>query len=219
MDSLALEKKAFFEKQPVSHETALKFERYAALLVDANAQFNLVAASTIPSLWLRHFWDSAQLAALIPTSAHCLVDLGSGAGFPGLVLALLQPGLDVHLVESVGKKARFLEAVAHELTPNVTVHNARAESLAGLKADVVTARAVTALPLLLSLAKPFLEKDGICLFLKGEKADAELTEARKYWTFKVDKKVSQSDPSGTILAFSDLKVLRKNDEHRRKYGR
>jgi len=219
MDVTEQEKQEFFERFPVSHETRAKLERYAALLVEWSAKLNLVAASTIPHLWQRHFLDSAQLFPLLPPGASReFVDLGSGAGFPGMVLALMHPAR-THLIESVGKKSRFLEAVATELAPNVVVHNARAEAVRDVKAAIVTARAVTALPTLLSLAKPFLDRDGVCLFLKGEKVDAELTEARKYWTFSVEKKESLSDPSGTILSLRDVKVLRKYDDSKRKFTR
>lgn len=198
-------KEKFFEVFPVSRETRAKLERYAGLLIEANEQFNLVAASTIPNLWQRHFWDSAQLYPLLSPGTVRLIDLGAGAGFPGLVLAILGVP-EVHLIESVGKKARFLAAVAGELAPNAVIHHERIEKVRDLKADIVTARAVTALPELLSLAKPFMGKESEALFLKGEKAELELTEARKYWTFTIEKTVSQTDPSGTILRIRDLKV-------------
>lgn len=199
------EKESFFNNFRVSYETRAKMEVYAQRLIEANAQHNLVAASTLSCLWRRHFLDSAQLFPLLPSPDICLVDLGSGAGFPGLVLALLGVR-EVHLVESIGKKARFLEGVAAELGLKVTIHHARIESIREVKADIVTARAVTALPGLLSLAKPFLKEKAQCLFLKGEKADAELTEASKWWTFHVERISSLSDPSGTILCFRDVKV-------------
>ncbi len=207
-------KEKFFEENQVPRETRIKLERYATLLVEENEKINLVAASTIPDLWKRHFWDSAQLFALLPRETTCLVDLGSGAGFPGLVLAIMG-GLEVHLIESIGKKARFLEKVAAELAPNVTVHQERAEKIRNLRADVVTARAVAPLAELLSLAKPFLKSDGVCLFLKGQKADAELTEARKYWTFSAEKRESRTDPSGAVLLIRDLRQrVRKGNSFR-----
>ncbi|HBM90738.1 MAG TPA: 16S rRNA (guanine(527)-N(7))-methyltransferase RsmG [Rhodospirillaceae bacterium] len=190
-----------------SREDVRRLERYAEILVEWNSKMNLVASSTIPELWQRHFWDSAQLLPLLPRGTRRLVDLGSGAGFPGLVLAILGVR-EVHLIESVGKKAKFLQAVADELAPNVTVHHERIEKIRTLRADVVTARAVTALPDLLSLAKPFWEKETTGLFMKGEKADVELTEASKYWTFNLEKKPSLTDKTGMILMIEDLKVRR-----------
>ncbi len=194
-----------------SREDVRRLERYAELLVEWNSKINLVASGTIPELWRRHFWDSAQLLPLLPPETRRLVDLGSGAGFPGLVLAILGVR-EVHLVESVGKKAKFLQAVASELAPNVTVHHARIESIRTLRADVVTGRAVTALPDLLSLAKPFWKKETLGLFLKGQKADVELTEASKYWTFNLEKQPSLTDNSGMILMIDDLKVRRPNHD-------
>lgn len=200
---------------PVSHETQMRLQRYAGLLVEWNAKFNLVASSTLPQLWTRHMLDSAQLFPLLPKGTKRLVDLGSGAGFPALVLSILGVP-EVHVIESIGKKARFLQAVTDDLGLNVIVHNARIESVRDVQADVVTARALTALPTLLSLAKPFMGPASSALFLKGEKADAELTEAAKYWTFGVEKHPSLSDPSGMILRINELKVLRKHDPKRHK---
>ncbi|HAX91913.1 MAG TPA: 16S rRNA (guanine(527)-N(7))-methyltransferase RsmG [Rhodospirillaceae bacterium] len=181
-----------------------KLDRYAALLTEWNEKFNLVATSTIPLLWERHFLDSAQLFPLIPTPATTrLIDLGSGAGFPALVLAILGVG-EVHCLESTGKKARFLEEVAKELGLPVTVHAERIEAVKGLKGNVITARALTALPDLLKLSKPFMEKESFCLFLKGEKADAELTDCRKYWTFRATKTRSSTSQNGVILHISDI---------------
>ncbi len=144
--------------------------------------------------------------------------MGSGAGFPGLVLAIMGTQ-KVHLVESIGKKANFLRLVIDDLELKATVHQERVESLKGLRFDVVTARALKALPELLRYAKPLMHKDSVCLFLKGQQAEAELTEARKYWTFACEKIVSLSDSSGSVLKISDLKALRPhgpNHANRRK---
>lgn len=205
---LHVERADVWESLGVPREAYAKLQRYEVLLREWNERFNLVAASTLPHIWTRHFLDSAQLYPLLGAKkAQKLIDLGSGAGFPGLVLAILG-GFETHLIESIGKKATFLDAVTRDLGLNVTVHNARIEAVRDLQADVITARALTALPDLLSLAKPFMKADTLALFLKGERADAELTEAAKYWTFTHEKKRSLSDPSGTVLAISDVKVLR-----------
>lgn len=204
-----------WDAQNVSRETCLRLALYEGLLREWNEKFNLVAKSTLPDLWNRHFLDSAQLWPLIPAKTSRLIDLGSGAGFPGLVLSILGVP-EVHLIESTCKKASFLTAVVKELGLNVTVHASRIESVRGVQADVVTARALTALPELLSLAKPFMAKDSIALFLKGEKAEAELTSAAKYWTFDCERVPSKTNPSGAILKISQLKVLRPHDARRRK---
>lgn len=214
MSLMTPERDAFFALPHVPHETRPYFDLYAKMLVEWNERFNLVASSTLPHLWTRHMADSAQLRPFVPAQTRVLVDLGSGAGFPGLVLAILGVP-EVHLVESIGKKARFLAEVAKELELNVIVHNERAEKIKGLSADVVTARAVTALPDLLSMAKPFMDKHSLGLFLKGEKAEAELTAARKYWTFNCNSQPSQTDPSGVVLAISELKIQRAHDRRSR----
>jgi 16S rRNA (guanine527-N7)-methyltransferase len=188
----------------VPRETVDKLERYVKLLQRWNKSINLVAESTIFHVWSRHVLDSAQLLKFIPPSARTLVDLGSGAGFPGLVLAIMGPH-KVHLIESIGKKASFLRLVAEDLELDATIHQQRIEFVRGLKADVITARALKPLPELLGLAKPLMAENAICLFLKGQKANAELTEAQKYWTFVCEKIPSLSDPSGTVLKISQLK--------------
>lgn len=214
-DPALKQRENFFGQIPVSRETEEKLEAYAALLIEWNAKFNLVSKSTLPDLWERHMLDSAQLLRFVPPETRTHVDLGSGAGFPGLVLSILGVP-ETHLIESTGKKAKFLEHVARELGLNVTVHNTRIENVLDIKADLVTARALTSLPELLSLARPIMKDSALALFLKGEKADAELTEARKYWTFACDKRPSLTSPSGTILLINDLKAQRSHDAKRSK---
>jgi len=201
----------FLEKYPVPQETIHRLERYESMLIDWNQRHNLVAARTLSDVWIRHFLDSAQLFPLIksPETAR-LVDLGSGAGFPALVLSILGVG-ETHCFESTGKKARFLEEVARVLSLPVVVHNERIEAARPLRAHVVTARALAPLPDLLRLAKPFMRAETAALFLKGEKVEAELTAARKYWTFGVEKTCSLTSQNGTILHIFDLKARRKND--------
>ncbi|MEX1107900.1 MAG: 16S rRNA (guanine(527)-N(7))-methyltransferase RsmG [Dongiaceae bacterium] len=180
------------------------FDSYATLLAKWQVRINLVGPATLPDLWRRHFLDSAQLAPLIPATARTLVDLGSGAGFPGLVLAILRPDLQVRLIESDGRKAIFLaEAARATLGPaakdRVSILRARAESLDRAPADVVTARALAPLARLLDLAEPFLSADSLCLFPKGAEVAAELTEARKAWTMTLLEHPSRTDPRATIL--------------------
>jgi 16S rRNA (guanine527-N7)-methyltransferase len=179
--------------------------RFRVLLELANARMNLVGSSTIGEFWRRHFLDSAQLLDLAP-SARRWADLGSGAGFPGVVLAILlkdEPGTIVHLVDSMAKRCTFLGEVAQELGLPVVIHHARAEALR-LEADVVTARACAPLERLLGFAAPSLKRSAIGLFLKGEGAESELAEARKSWRFKVKIHSSVSDPRGRILEITEL---------------
>jgi len=208
-----LDTEAAWNALQVPQGTREKLTRYEALLKSWSEKFNLVAASTLPHIWTRHFLDSAQLWPLLPPKTRILVDMGSGAGFPGLVLSIMGVP-EVHLIESTGKKVTFLRTVVDELGLNVTVHQARAEKIRDVEADVVTARALSSMPELLSLAKPFMGKESVALFLKGSKADAELTEAAKYWTFDCCKTPSLSDPTGVVLAVRNLKVLRPHDSRR-----
>jgi len=180
-------------------------EQLRLMLTDWNARMNLVSAASLPEFWPRHAFDSAQLRQIVP-AARTWVDIGAGAGFPGLVLAILlkgEPHARVHLVESVAKRCRFLEAVAEALRLPAKVHNARAESLS-LKADVVTARAVAPLGRLLSFAQPFMARGAIGLFPKGRGAETEIEDARAAWRFTCEIMTSLSDPNGRILKVEGL---------------
>src|SRR5580765_6173153 len=140
----------------VSRETLAHLEGYVELLREWNSQHNLVSAGSLADVWRRHVWDCAQLARYVPAQARSLVDLGAGAGFPGLILAeLLRDKVQVTLLEATGKKARFLEAAASAMALDVTVRNLRIEDVPPVKFDVITARAMAPLPKLLSYAQKF----------------------------------------------------------------
>ncbi|MBV8548272.1 MAG: 16S rRNA (guanine(527)-N(7))-methyltransferase RsmG [Alphaproteobacteria bacterium] len=188
----------------VSRETVEKLDAYACLLREWNEKFNLIAPSTVEHIWTRHFMDSAQLYNLIDNKDAVLADMGSGAGFPGMVLAIMGCP-NVHLIESIGKKAQFLNEVVRQIAPHVVVHHDRVENIKDFKADIVTARAMSSLNDLFGLAHRILKPQGKCVFLKGRNAELELTESKKYWTFSLDKKPSVSDPSGVILTIGNLK--------------
>jgi 16S rRNA (guanine527-N7)-methyltransferase len=180
-------------------------EQFRVMLVDANRRMNLVGDSTLADFWTRHFLDSAQLLAIAP-EAGTWADLGAGAGFPGVVLAILladAPGTRVHLVESVAKRCRFLSEVVETLRLPAEIHNARAEHLA-LKVEVVTARACAPLTRLLAFAAPTLRGRTKGLFLKGAEVDTEVAEARKSWRFELAIHPSLSDPRGRVLELTEL---------------
>lgn len=171
---------------PVSRETEARLDAYVGLLVQWQAKTNLVASSTLPNLWTRHISDSLQLLTLAP-DAKIWVDLGSGGGFPGVVLACAlaaTPGAMVHLVERNAKKAAFLREALRITGAAGTVHLAdigdSVDSLPG-PVDCVTARAVAPLHQLVGFAELLVEKGAKALFLKGQDVEAELTEATKYW--------------------------------------
>jgi 16S rRNA (guanine527-N7)-methyltransferase len=179
----------FAEVFKVPRETIHRLARYAELLAVWQKSKNLVAPSTLPALWSRHFADSAQLCALAP-KARLWLDLGSGAGFPGLVVAILQsgkPNFRMHLVESNRKKCAFLAEVARATAAPVDIHAMRIEELGEsaetLRPDVVSARALAPLPRLFDLATPFFGRDTRGLFLKGRDAEAEIVAARARFDF------------------------------------
>jgi 16S rRNA (guanine527-N7)-methyltransferase len=180
------DKAAALALTPVSHETEKRLDAYVDLLVQWQAKTNLVASSTLPTLWTRHISDSLQLLTLAP-DAKIWIDFGSGGGFPGVVLACAMadtPGASVHLVERNAKKAAFLREALRITGAAGTVHLAdigdSVDSLPGL-VDCVTARAVAPLHRLLGFAEPLVGKGAKALFLKGQDIEAELTEATKYW--------------------------------------
>ncbi|WP_442957999.1 16S rRNA (guanine(527)-N(7))-methyltransferase RsmG [Phenylobacterium sp.] len=175
-------------------------ERFLEMLAAGNEVMNLVGPKTIPDFWNRHAWDSAQLLALAP-EARTWADLGAGAGFPGLVLAILgkgREGFHVHLVESMTKRCRFLQQVVDELDLPATVHNDRAENLK-LAVDVVTARACAPLSRLLGYARPYLKAGALGLFLKGQDVASDLEEATRSWEYEADIVPSRSDERGRIV--------------------
>lgn len=175
-----------------------RLETFVALLQRWRRRINLVSAASLADVWRRHVLDSAQLLPLIPAGARRLCDLGSGAGFPGLVLAILGAP-QVHLVESDGRKCAFLAEANREARAGAVIHHARAEALAPLGADVVTARALAPLPRLLPLAERHLGPGGVVLALKGRNVARELTESQKTWNMRATLIASRSDPSGVVL--------------------
>lgn len=188
----------------VSRETLDRLVAYVALLKDWNRKFNLVSEVSLEQVWHRHIYDSAQLEPLVPHDARTLADLGSGAGFPGLVLAILRPTVAVSLFEATRKKADFLRAVAGELKLKAEVRNQRIEEAPRQVFDVITARAFAPLADLLGYAQNFTGRDTVLLLLKGQKLDAELTEAQRFWRMKFRKHPSLTHPLGVILEIRTL---------------
>jgi 16S rRNA (guanine527-N7)-methyltransferase len=191
----------------VSRETLARVKLFVGLLEDWNQRHNLVSRGSLAEVWRRHVWDSAQLAEFIPASAESLVDLGSGGGFPGVVLALLlreRPPFRTVLYEATRKKAEFLAAVAERIGVAVEVRNARIEDAPPENFDIVAARACAPLPRLLLYALRFQGPRTRNLFLKGQNVGAELAESYKSWKMKLERYPSRSDPSGTILVVEGL---------------
>jgi len=192
-------------------EVLARLERFDALLLAESASHNLISQASIADRSERHYRDSAQLYELIPKQAKTLVDLGSGAGFPGLVLAAMGAarGLKVILVESTQKKARFLrEAAAVMNLTNVTVMAARIEALTLAPPDVITARALAPLPKLLDFAHAIAGDRTLMLFPKGQDVEGELADAAKSWAFHVKRHASATSPGSVILAINGLRRKR-----------
>lgn len=194
---------AFAADVPVSRETVERLEAYLTVLEKWQRRINLVGKTTLEDPWRRHFLDSAQLLALLPTPTRVLLDLGSGAGFPGLVLAILGVP-EVHLVEADGRKSAFLIEAARITGTRIVLHTLRLEALPVFPVDVVTARAFAPLARILEGAAPFLLAGAQGVFLKGQSVDDELTEAQSQWTMSVERFASRSDPTGHILRIGEI---------------
>lgn len=197
---------AFRAQTRASDQQIADLTTFLGLLTEANEVMNLVGPDTLPDFWNRHAWDSAQLLDVKP-DALTWADLGAGAGFPGVVLAIMlkgRPGAHVWLIDSLGKRCRFLQQVVDALDLPATVINGRAEAQT-VTVDIVTARAVAAMEKLLGYAQPYFQRGAQGLFLKGEKAEAELLEAAKVWQFESDLTVSRSDPRGRIVHIRSLR--------------
>jgi 16S rRNA (guanine527-N7)-methyltransferase len=175
-----------------------RLDRFAALLLRWNARLNLIAGRDASVLWDRHIADSLQLVPLLPAATPRAIDLGTGGGFPGLVLAIAT-GIPFDLIESDQRKASFLRTAVQETAAPATVHACRIETAPVAPAPLVTARALAPLPRLLPLAARLLTADGTALFLKGAKAEAELAETRRDWSMTVERIPSRTSADGMIL--------------------
>jgi len=207
---------AFSREFDVSRETCERLETYVALLTRWNARINLVSAATIDTAWTRHVADSAQLFSLAPASASSWIDLGSGAGLPGLPVAALAaeklPSLRVTLVESDTRKAAFVATAAREMGLEVIVEPRRIEALPARAYDVVSARALAPLDRLCALAHRFSTRHSgritdpgtVFLFLKGAKLDSELTAATASWHIRAERIASRTDSEATVLKILEL---------------
>ena len=187
-----------------SPETAARLAAYRDLLLRWNTRINLISAETANEIDLRHIADCAQLQPLLPQDGP-IADLGSGAGLPGLVLAILEPEREIHLVESDKRKAAFLvEASAQLKLPMVRMHACRAENAKLPPISAITARALAPLMVLLPYAVDFLAPSGVAVFPKGKTAEKELTEAAQGWHFTCERFPSTTNPEATILRLSNI---------------
>lgn len=197
----------------VPRETQGQLESLVDTLARWQKAINLVSRTTLDGVWSRHVLDSAQLKTLIPAEAKTLTDLGSGAGFPGLVIAALRPDLDVTLIEGDARKAAFLGEASRRMTlakpPNIVV--GRIETVAPAPADVITARALAPLGQLLKWADRHRSDTAICLFHKGKGWPTELTEAMKDWEIPYQTFTSVTDLDAVILRIGPYRAAALRD--------
>jgi 16S rRNA (guanine527-N7)-methyltransferase len=188
----------------VSRETADRLKTYADLLLRWNRTINLISRRDEAQIWERHIADSLALLPLLPPDFSHAIDLGSGGGLPGLVLAIVS-GRPFHLVEADHRKAAFLREAARTTGAPATIHACRIEAVDLPPAPVITARALAPLPVLLGLAHPLLAPGGICIFPKGRSATDELTQAAAEWHMVVTQTASPTDPAATLLQISEIR--------------
>ena len=198
----------FIKKYNVSRETYQNLETMVNLLHQWQDKFNLVSRNSLPEVWTRHIADSAGLFKYLPPEVDSVYDFGSGAGFPGLVLAVMAkeiyPSMHFVLIESIAKKTLYLNAVKELTGANVEIINNRIENIKAEKADVITSRAMCALPELLKYSRPFCGKDTKLIFLKGRSYEQEVASAKKDWKFNLEIIQNQESEDGVILVITDL---------------
>ena len=182
---------------------------FVALLTKWNPAINLVSPASLPQVWTRHVADSAQILAFTGAGPRKWLDLGAGAGFPGVVVSLITADcpdpVRMTLIESDQRKAAFLSTVSRETGVPMVIHAERIENVTPQRADIVSARALAPLGKLCELADRHLAPGGTALFLKGGHYDTEIAEARKAWAFELETHSSTTDPSGAILKLKDLR--------------
>ncbi len=188
----------------VSRETLERLTVYAELLAKWSKRINLIGKASEADLWRRHMLDSAQLLPLIPKTARSIVDAGSGAGLPGLILSILNSAAPICLIESDRRKAAFLREAIIATQSSAIVHESRVEEVDLPAQDVVIARALAPLDRLLEMLQKLISIHTVCVFPKGAQAEQELTEARARWKMQVRQVPSRSDPAGRILVVTEV---------------
>lgn len=195
------------ERLNVSRETQERLEAYVALLLKWQNAINLIGPGTIKDVWSRHIHDCGQLMPYIPLSTNTVVDLGSGAGLPGMVLAIMGQA-NITLIESDSRKCAFLREAARETNSDVNIIDSRIEEVKNMGADVVTARALAPLERLLDLSKSVTKPNTIYLFLKGKGLKNELTYLKNNWSMDVEVHPSATSPDGAILKMESVVHVR-----------
>lgn len=194
---------------PISPLATERLQIFVGLLGKWNPAINLVSPASLADVWTRHVADSVQILDCAPAQRKRWLDMGAGAGFPGVVVALIAADtdnpVDMTLVESDQRKAAFLSTVSRETGVPMSVQAARIEAVAPQKAEIVSARALAPLVKLCAFTERHLAPDGTALFLKGGLYNAEIQEARRVWSFALDVRASSTDPTGAVLIMKDLR--------------
>jgi 16S rRNA (guanine527-N7)-methyltransferase len=201
----------YWEKLSVSRETVSRIEEFILALMEQNKYDNLISRAENSDIWMRHVIDSAQLIQFVPRETLSLMDIGSGGGFPGVIVALLKENLKIHLVESRGRKARFLQEMVEKFNLNAEIHHMHTKDLNpdSIQFNVITARAVSSLKELFNSVTPFVSQATTMIFPKGEKYLHEIQEAEKSWKFSIRIENSLTSDVGKILIINDLKLKSK----------
>lgn len=187
----------------VSRETIERLRCFEAILAQWSSRINLISRSDQTRIWSRHIEDSLQLVPLVPHAVERAIDFGSGGGLPGIVLAIAT-GISFDLIEADHRKAAFLREAARATGAPVNVHAVRIEDAVVAPAPLITARALAPLTQLLNLTAGFIAPGGAALFLKGEAASQELTEAQATWNMRIQRYPSRTHPAGVILKLSEV---------------
>ena len=181
-----------------------KVDFYLSSIIKYNKHTNLVGKSTLINPWKSHILDSLQLHTYIKNKELSILDMGTGAGIPGVILSIIGYN-DTTLVDSNGKKIKFLKFLKKSMNLNIKIYLSRLENLNNLKFDVITSRALTNLNQLISYSQKFLKKNSVVIFLKGKTVNDEIYEAKKNWSFQTSKYQSLSDPRGCVLELKNIK--------------
>lgn len=188
----------------VSRETLHHLHAYHDLLLKWQSKINLISPKTVADSWERHFCDSAQILPLLLESDKTIFDIGSGGGFPGLILSILSNKV-FHFVESDKRKCIFLSEVIRSVANSSKIENCRIEQFKpDEKANLITSRACASLEQLLVYSFPLLKKDGRCIFMKGQSWEQEVAEAEKSWMFHVEHFPSKTETAGAILILTGI---------------
>ena len=199
-----MDKKDILSNFFISKDNEAIFQEYVGRLQDYNSHTNIVGKSTLINPWSSHILDCIQILPFIQNKKFSILDMGTGAGLPGIVLYIAGCN-NVTLIDSNGKKINFIKLIQKKMNLNINIILGRLEKLNNLKFDIITSRALANLDKLLSYSQKFMKKSTVLIFLKGKTVNEELKEAQKKWTFRFQQHKSISDSRGAILIIKNLK--------------